>query len=393
MLFLIAIANVPIFLWGSAPTSPTFRRTDGSLLDTVLDAGAAVFIDARIYPMFAFLFGYGMVQFLVSRWNRGMPRAVISRMLLRRHLWLLVFGTVHAVLLFEGDILGAYGLTGLVIAPLFLWGTDRAIRWTAGVLAGLLALGTGAVVALTVVLGSVFGESVTDFNLGSSGASEASLEFSGAAVANPWLAMLLRFGIWALATPITVLALTVPLAMLLGVLAARHRWLEGGGSRVPLVGAAAVGLCVAVLAGLPVAVQTMGLWEVGWAAEASFTLVSQSFGVCGGVGYVALVALLAQRMPATPGRLSLAVAAIGQRSLTFYLLQSVIFSPLLSRWALGLGEQLSLAEAYALAAAVWLASIVLANLLARRGARGPAESLLRRLTYGSFDVSAPVGLR
>ncbi|MCQ6405544.1 hypothetical protein NPM08_33530, partial [Bacillus cereus] len=73
----------------------------------------------RIYPMFAFLFGYGMVQFSRSRIARGIPEQVVDRMLRRRHAWLIVFGGIHAALLFAGDILGAYGLAGLILAAIF----------------------------------------------------------------------------------------------------------------------------------------------------------------------------------------------------------------------------------------------------------------------------------
>lgn len=67
------------------------------------------------------------------------PRAV-DALLRRRNLWLLVFGLVHTTLLFVGDILGAYGLAGLVLGRLFLRRADRTLRILIAALLGFMAL-------------------------------------------------------------------------------------------------------------------------------------------------------------------------------------------------------------------------------------------------------------
>src|SRR5699024_6400558 len=61
----------------------------------------------------------------------------------------------------------------------------------------------------------------------------------------------------------------------------------------------------------------------------------------------------------------------------------VVFVALLPAWTLGLGSALGTAEATALALLTWLLTVVASDALARRGRRGPAETLLRRLTYGT----------
>jgi uncharacterized membrane protein YeiB len=76
-----------------------------------------------------------------------------------------------------------------------------------------------------------------------------------------------------------------------------------------------------------------------------------------------------------------ALVACGQRSLSGYLFQSVVFVALLMPFTLGLGGRLGTAGVAVVALATWLVSVLLADLLHRRGRRGPAEVLLRRLTY------------
>ncbi|MGO1497033.1 DUF418 domain-containing protein, partial [Agrococcus casei] len=66
----------------------------------------------------------------------------------------------------------------------------------------------------------------------------------------------------------------------------------------------------------------------------------------------------------------------------------LVFAPLFSAWGFGLGGSLGTAGALGIAVLVWIVSVLLAVLLESRGARGPAEVLLRRLTYGRQRVAA-----
>jgi uncharacterized protein len=61
----------------------------------------------------------------------------------------------------------------------------------------------------------------------------------------------------------------------------------------------------------------------------------------------------------------------------------VVFVALLAASGGGLGNRLGLAEIALLATATWALTVLLADGMSRRGYRGPAEVLLRRLTYGS----------
>jgi uncharacterized membrane protein YeiB len=73
---------------------------------------------------------------------------------------------------------------------------------------------------------------------------------------------------------------------------------------------------------------------------------------------------------------------VGRRSLSCYLAQSVSFGLLLPAWAVGLGAVATVAQAALLAVGTWLVILLVAVVSDRAGYRGPAEVLLRRLTYG-----------
>ena len=151
MLLMIVLANTPFYLYGRPTGLSTVHPDVGSVLDRVTQLLIITFVDMRVYPMFAFLFGYGMVQLFSRQVAAGVPVKAAQRLLRRRNLWLLVFGFVHAALLWNGDVLGAYGLAGLVLVALFFRRKDRTLLIWAMVLAGLLV--TGMVFA---ILGAPF---------------------------------------------------------------------------------------------------------------------------------------------------------------------------------------------------------------------------------------------
>ncbi|MCW0212331.1 MAG: hypothetical protein OJJ54_03150 [Pseudonocardia sp.] len=110
MLLLIALANAHVLLHGH----PLGVRGYPAALDPLSAAVAAVqlvLVDGRAYPLFAVLVGYGVTQLARRRLDAGAdPRTVVS-LVRRRGGALLLIGLVHGLLLFPGDILGAYGLT------------------------------------------------------------------------------------------------------------------------------------------------------------------------------------------------------------------------------------------------------------------------------------------
>jgi uncharacterized protein len=119
----------------------------------------------------------------------------------------------------------------------------------------------------------------------------------------------------------------------------------------------------------------------------ALTALRDITGNAAGLGYVAAVALFVHwwsRRPARRGATAVvAVSAVGKRSLSCYLTHSLIFSPLLAAWGLGLGEHFTSATMALFAAGVWLTTVAGAYALERANRRGPAEVVLRRLTYRS----------
>ncbi|TDO33482.1 uncharacterized protein DUF418 [Kribbella sp. VKM Ac-2527] len=157
---------------------------------------------------------------------------------------------------------------------------------------------------------------------------------------------------------------------------ARHRRL--------LTTTVVVGIGAAVLGAQPVSlVLARVIDRPSDDALSVFGPLHDAAGVLGGFGYAALIALLSIRFAPKPGPITLAIAATGQRSLTCYLAQSVVWTVAFAPYLLDLSGPLGVTTTALLAAATWLATVLLADRMRRTGYRGPFELLIRRVTYRS----------
>ncbi|MEV0164507.1 DUF418 domain-containing protein [Nonomuraea fuscirosea] len=356
MLLAIGFAHAPLFVT-SVDRGP-------AVANAIADLFHVLFVGNHARPMFAFLFGYALVQLLDRRLARGESWVSARKLLRRRGWWLMAIGFAHTVALVPIDILAVYGFGAVLLTGLLRWG-DRTLLWTAGL----------TLIPATAVIGAVLwfplSQGVSTYTKG-----------SVAAGARGFGELLVeRTLVW----PFSVLSVivTVVPGIALGMWAARRRILdEPERHRSLLIRFAVISTTLSVAGGLPAGLLQIGVWNGApdaavWAAAMAQPLT----GYAGGIGMAALVALVAIRASRSRGRLTTMVEALGQRSMTFYLFQSVVFVLVFYPYGLGLQDDLGLAAATGVAALTWLGSLVLADVMRRVRHRGPAEILLRRLAY------------
>lgn len=354
MLLFIALANSHYFLRGDVVRGGF--PMDGSWLDSAVTWLVATFVDGRAFPMFGLLFGYGVAR-LVGRNEALGPRGV-RRLLWRRSLVLIVVGFLHAMLLYVGDILAAYG----VLLLLGAWTVRWRARWLVLLAAGFFAL----------------------LLFPSADSLSISTDPPDASMLSPDLASMFSERI--VVQPFVMLGGPIGFAcpFLVGLLAGRARVLERPAEHRRLLTVTAVaGLTVAVLGAQPVALMLAGVTDVPSASTLELIGPLHDWsGVLGGFGYAALITLVAARLTGRTGRVTEAIRATGQRSMTCYLLQSVVWAAVFTPFLLDLSGTLTVAGTALLATATWAATVVVADQLRRRDRRGPFEVLVRRVTYG-----------
>lgn len=120
----IGAFSAPYFLYGGNPESWE------TLLEQFTLAMVDILFQGSFYTMFSILFGFSWQLMIDRMQQRG---TAVTSFLLRRQLILIVFGLMHAFLLWHGDILLSYGLIGLLLFS-FIEVKDRTLLLWAGVL-------------------------------------------------------------------------------------------------------------------------------------------------------------------------------------------------------------------------------------------------------------------
>ncbi|MGW0484201.1 DUF418 domain-containing protein [Nonomuraea sp. NPDC003214] len=352
MLLLIALAHAPVFI-SHADLGPAALNAFGRFLKVFA-------ADNLARSMFVFLFGYGLGQLAAGRFAKGDDWLSVRKLLRRRGFWLLVIGFLHATLLVPLDIVSTYGLALLIMAPI-MRARDSVLLWTSAIslvpMTGLLAWQTVRAHAAEVAGHPETLPSMMKDDFPSQ--------------------VLLHLLVWAGKAPGVVL-LVVP-GITIGIWAARRRILDDPERHVALLRRVTFTfLALAVAGRLPMALISAGVWKTDatWLPAIAHTFTGHT----GGIALAAAVALAAVRIGGAHGPVTTALAALGRRSLTFYLFQSVVFVALFYPFTLDLAGDLGTAAVIAVGVAVWLVSIVLADWMRRIGHRGPFEIALRRLS-------------
>lgn len=244
------------------------------MFDRVVTAVVVTFVDARAYPLFAALFGYGLVRIAQRQTGRGFGPSQVRALLRRRSWWHIVFGLVHAALGFSGDVLGWYGLLGLLLATA-TGGRDRTLL----VGAAVWLVPASAIQALVYADPRVRVQ--RDF-------------LWSYAIENPAVAAGWRLVEW-VSTPVGLLSVASP--MLLGMWAARRGLLESPEHHLPLLRRTAVfGITVGVLGGAAMGLATADVWTPSSLVAFLLSWLHILTGVFCGLGYAAAITLTAHRL-------------------------------------------------------------------------------------------------
>ncbi|WP_052400808.1 DUF418 domain-containing protein [Oceanobacillus jeddahense] len=355
MLLIIALAHAPLLL---------DRQDGGSVIDEAVNFVSILFVDNRGLPLFAILLGYGLAMMVNRQLKAGTLEIESKRLLRRRGFFLLLFGFVHAVIIGGIDILAFYGFSTLLIGWILFRQNRVLIR-------AILCVSLFFLFLLPIVwVGMAHAMDATGGSLETQGQSnsESYIETT--------LFNLISFPFMILSQ---LFMYPMLLPILIGVWAARNNLLLVG-NRKQLVRIAIIGTLISIIGGLPLALDGTQLWSSSPTMKGLFMALQMITGLAGGIGYAAIFGLIGSIVSRT-GLMVRSLTALGQRSLTFYVLIETMLVITLSPVAFGLGQVLHSTEAVIIAVFVWLISLLLAMMMEYKGMRGPADALLRRLIY------------
>ena len=336
-----------------------------------------VLADQKFMTIFSPLYGAGILLFADNLERRG---AKPTGVFLRRSLWLLLFGLLHWILLWDGDILVLYALSGLAV----YWLRHRSPAVLT--LTGLIVIAVHPV----LMLGA-------DLNLPYMPVNEAaalkadfapSMDVIKADIAlrrEPYLIQVRQRILDAPNESLYTIALwgfwRAAGLMLMGMAAWKLRLFTAKRSDRTYIGLAGVGLFV----GLPIV--SFGIWDrmrMGWDAAHTFYGDGNYWAsILVSVGYIGIVMLAEQRdwLP----NMRRWLAAVGRMAFTNYIMQTMICVAVFQGFGGGLYGTTSRLAQTIFILGVWIFQSVLSVWWLNRFRYGPLEWLWRSLTYGRME--------
>ncbi|MCH7323834.1 DUF418 domain-containing protein [Solibacillus sp. MA9] len=356
----ILIANMLYFQYGTITKEEIEPST---WWDQAAFYFTKIVVEASVYPIFGFLFGYGIILFVGSLEKRELNA---RGPLWRRAIGLVVLGALHIAFVWDGDILLTYGAALIMIILFFLKRQVKTWLVWSGILAGLMLPSMFYKENLLALLAEEADKAAVIFSSGTYlevmqhriglGDDEFGLIFwiVGLAIGFILVAVMAFFAVGSF----ILLGMAAAKVDLFNDIEQKQRLLKRVTWLVP------VGLlCKAFL-----------VWEhpVG-------TLI-YGFGTYAlAIGYIALFTLLFIKLK--DHKIMHRFASVGRLSLSNYLLQSIICTTIFYGYGFGYFGKLGVALGLVLALIVYGLQLVGSRLYVQRFSIGPVEWLLRKFVY------------
>lgn len=378
----ILAVNVTSF---AAPTGAGYSPNlpvPGSSADNWAFAFTLVFFEGKMRALFSILFGASLLLFVERQDQAGRNGAELQ---VRRLLWLALFGWLHFLLLWDGDILFLYACTGLGAlilrrtAPLQLV-TIALLLFTVWQAWGSISWASSAVREAQVAAGTASPQERWDHAMliaekrrEDSADTAVTLSSWGSEVAarqadHPAYPIALLANVWGETLSY----------MMIGMALLKTGFFAGGWTRRQLwrlaVGGTAIGLGLTAL-------------FTAWAHPRGYPELTMHLAIGYGLsfphlltalGYAAGLVLAAKRLLAGP--LGARLEAAGRMAFTNYIACSVMMCALFYGWGLSLFGQIGAAGQWLAAIAAWALMLSWSKPWLARFRQGPLEWLWRCLT-------------
>ena len=360
--------------------------------------------DGTMRGLFSMLFGAGMILFTMNK--KDVPGgATVAEFYYRRLLWLTAFGLFNAfVLLWWGDILFFYGLTGMLLFPF----RKSSVKWL--LLLGFLCLGINALKQIwahndilekrIAYVAAVKAEKENKKLTPEQQAAKTEwiqieknrtpapdrvnfhvdqMHSGYATIFNHFLPRNKNIEVWGTYHGIWDVLTMMFIGMALLMMGFFSNKLSGSTYLMCLLVGYGVGIPIGWI-----------LFQKGWVGAINIgaymdaytiphTVLYDVRRILLSVGHASLI-LLIYRSRIVPWLMK-GLAAVGQMAFTNYLMQSIICTLIFNGYGLGYYNNLRFYQLYYIVGAVWIFQIIFSAIWLRYYRFGPFEWLWRSLTY------------
>ncbi|WP_436888895.1 DUF418 domain-containing protein [Mammaliicoccus sciuri] len=354
----ILLMNILTFAYPYQIINPFefFQHQDGAWFKI-----SSLFIIASFYPIFAFLFGYGLSIMYQNSLDKGLN---YYPMITRRLLFLLLLGIIHGVFIFYGDILSTYALLGL-IAIIFV---RLKPQYT------LIALSIGiGIFVLLYLLPMILLKDVTQIEsfVGLQELERVNNILSSADYVSIIGFNLKYFGM-NIANAILVGPFSILSIMLFGIYAHQINWFNKIKQHKNLY----------MVIGVVVLILGLAIKMIQIVLEGSVTsqLMSQMIGgPIVALSYIMFFVILCEDQ--TVRKILTPLQSIGKLSLTTYIMQSIICIIIFYGVGLNYYGKLPVLTIYIIGIVIYCVQLIVSYLYLLRFKQGPLEKLWRKVTY------------
>jgi uncharacterized protein len=363
---ILGIFLVNIFDFKEPLASAGTILTSKDPLNYWLEAFVAVFIQGSFYPLFSFLFGTGAYIFFERSVQKGVS---FSYYFSRRLLILLVFGILHIVFVWHGDILLTYSVIGFLLFFFIKRKELTLLIWGAGLYVPVLFIAMISLLTLALPAEELIYEDPAS-------TQEKIAVYQGGSFLE---ITQLRISEWLVnnASGLFFYTFLIFPFMLLGIYTYKRGWFKndwtsGAKKEITMVMICAffIGLPIKLL---PVLAGTHVAWMTvhNLVGAPIFTLFFIS---------ATLLLLHGKEQPTKGWQL---FVPAGKMSITCYLAQTLFCSILFYGYGIGLYGVLSTVQLILLVLFFYIVQTAVCHLWLKKFRYGPVEWIWRKLTYGT----------
>ena len=342
----------PFTFFTSGNDAETFRWID-------------IFVQGSFYPIFAFLFGYGLNMQYEKAIEKNRPFASI---IAKRLTILLCFGLLHALFIWSGDVLFTYATLGFLLI-LFV---RIPAKWLLPFAAVLYVIPVGFLYFITRLLVKMDPNALVAEYADTEKIEQAILTFGHGTFGEIFSFRFVEWLIYGLSSTFLGVFIVLPLIMF-GAAMSKWKVIERAAE---IKGRLVIVTFVALAAGI-------GIKVLPYIGEPTYDLVQlqDTFGgVILAAGYIGLLLLLCTsplfRTVFRP------VGKAGRMSLTTYITQSIVATTIFYSYGFGLYGKVDLITGTWIAIGVFIIQVIIAELWLSKFRMGPLEALWRLGTYG-----------
>ncbi len=333
--------------------------------------------DQKFMTIFSILFGAGIVLFSDNLEKKGInPTAIFYR----RTTWLIVFGLIHAYILWHGDILVSYGLSAFVVYWARKWSIKKLLISGFIMLSfmsfSLLVIGLNIDFMTTIELQKLKldwqpSQEIIDKEIG---------DFRGG-----WLKQMLHRSnsSFELQSGIIIVFWRIGGLMVLGMALFKMGILTASRSNKFYIAMAIIGFGLGfamVLNGVYIAF--LNNWDM---KHTEF--INHGWNYWGSVlvafAYIALIMLLSKNNAFQ--KITKILAAVGKTAFSNYILQSLIGTFIFYGSGLGYFAKIDITGQMIIVLFIWVFQVVISNIWLQYFNYGPLEWVWRGLTYAKFQ--------